>query len=166
MARERLLRRSVHALDCYRGFPSIPSCVCEPGSVRFRPRRLLVDPLSEDSLRCKCQRMRFHSIGGFWNAILTMTKQVPEGKFIPENKSRKIDLSTTRSRIAVTHSLLQAIAAIAQVRVNHLFHLKREYASLWGHILDRHYAATDECRFFDGRKQKKFSLSNGIDDLA
>jgi len=91
-------------------------------------------------------------------------KQVPERKSSLEYKPRSFDLSTFAPCQAVTHSLLQAIATMTQVRAQVIFlvHVDVTWAS--GYIPhERYQAAVSECCFVDGDKEGSIFLSNGID---
>jgi len=121
LAHERLLHRSVHALDGYSSLTTRPWSFCASVPISTYHGLLLGKPFGEVHICCTRKGTLFHSIQDLWNAILFMMKRKPEGIFRQANKSRHLDTSMLFLGKAVTRSPLETITAMMEVRVRYPF---------------------------------------------
>jgi len=76
-------------------------------------------------VRCTRKRTLTNPIDDLFKAMLVMVKQVPQTKSGLEIESSNADSVAVLTFQALTHSVLEAIATMAQVRVKDLFPCKQ-----------------------------------------
>jgi len=160
-ARERLLCRSLHALDCQRRLAPMQYPLTT-GVLQGIPS---AGSLSAGHASARCL-IRYRMFGTrrcprWWNKYLRENQGSATGQEIPIRFWLTACNPVTRARLAM-------IAAMTRVRIaaKTLFSHKQRWQRAYGCISCVKYHAAVEWRPGDTHKESRICLSNGIDDFA